>query len=358
MSNYTDHTDHPDREPEDVNEETVQAPQPDEPEEESMQPENSAPARPPRRSAAKAVTIILLALIAIAALAITLFGKRDGPLPTWQELYELAGFTEAPETHADQLAVHFIDVGQGDGILIQTPTGETVVIDAGERGNEKKMISYIKQYGDDTLEYVVATHPHSDHIGSLDNVIAAFTVRNVVMPRLTQINTPTHSFYKDLLTAVKKSGAKMISAKPCYTIPLGRGQCTVLSPSVQSEKLNDMSVVLRLDWGETSFLFMGDAGVAVEKQLLNGKYAGYLDADVLKVGHHGSGTSSSAMFLKAVDPRFGVISCGAGNDYGHPHKGTMDKLTKLGTTVLRTDTMGSIRIYSDGRQMYTETDNG
>ena len=119
-----------------------------------------------------------------------------------------------------------------------------------------------------------------------------------------------------------------------------------------------MSVVLRLDWGETSFLFMGDAESTVEKQLLNGKYADYLDADVLKLGHHGSSTSSSAKFLKAVDPQYSVISCGAGNDYGHPHKETIKKLSLMETTVLRTDTMGSIRIYSDGKQLYTETDNG
>ena len=303
----------------------------------------------------KAVTIIVIVLILIAALAITISQSRGGPLPTWDELAEMAGLTESTAPpHADDLCVHFIDVGQGDGILIQAPTGETVVIDAGERGNEQTMINYIKTYGDDTIEYVVATHPHTDHIGSMDDVIDTFTVENVIMPRLSKENTPTTSTYKSFLTAVKRSGAKTIAAKPGYTFSLGKGICTVLSPASQSDNLNNMSVVLRLDWGETSFLFMGDAETAVEKQLLNGQYASYLDADVLKLGHHGSSTSSSKKFLTAVSPQYSIISCGVDNDYGHPHKETMQKLSNLDTTVLRTDTMGTIRIYSDGMTLTPE----
>lgn len=304
------------------------------------------------------VTIATILILLVAATAVTLSELRGGPLPTWDEIYSLAGLTEPPVVYSRCLAVHFIDVGQGDSILIEAPNGDTMLIDAGERGNEQNVTDYIRQYGDDTLEYVTATHPHSDHIGSMGSVIRAFTVQNVIMPRLKKENTPTHDFYKNMLTAIKKSHAKTIAAKPGYTFSFGKGTCTVLSPAEQSDNLNDMSVVLRLDWGETSFLFMGDAETAVERQLMNGKYADYLDADVLKLGHHGSRTSSSAGFLKAVTPDYCVISCAAGNDYGHPHKETTDKLAKLHTTVLRTDKMGSIRMYSDGETIYTETDHG
>ena len=303
-------------------------------------------------------TIVIVLLLLVTATAITLSELNGGPLPTWDELGSLAVLTEPPVVYSRCLAVHFIDVGQGDSILIEAPNGDTMLIDAGERGNEKTVTEYIKQYGDDTLEYVVATHPHSDHIGSMDDVINSFTVRNVLMPRLSKANTPTHSFYKSFLTAVRKSGAATIAAKPGYTFSLGKGTCTVLSPARQSDDLNNMSVVLRLDWGNTSFLFTGDAESAVEKELLNGDYAQYLDASVLKLGHHGSNTSSTMSFLNAVSPAYSVISCGAGNDYGHPHRETMEKLSKLDTTVLRTDTMGSIRMYSDGETIYVETDNG
>ncbi len=303
-----------------------------------------------------AIAIILILLA--ASTAVTLSELHGGPLPTWDELASRAGLIEPAVDYSRCLAVHFIDVGQGDSILIEAPTGETMLIDAGERGNERNVIRYVKKYGDKTLEYVVATHPHSDHVGSMDDVIGAFTVQNVIMPRLSAEMTPTHPFYEDVLHAIKKSHAKTIAAKPGSTFSFGRGTCTVLAPAGQSEDLNDMSVVLRLDWGGVSFLFTGDAQAAEEKELLAGKYADLLDVDVLKLGHHGSRTSSSAKFLKAVTPTYGVVSCGAGNDYGHPHKQTLDKLALLGTTVLRTDTMGSIRMYTDGETIFVETDHG
>ncbi len=303
-------------------------------------------------------SIVIELLLLIGAVAITLSELHGGPLPTWDELASMAEVTEPPVVYKRCLAVHFIDVGQGDSILVQTPTGETMLIDSGERGNERTVTEYIEKYGDKTLEYIVATHPHSDHIGCMGDVINAFTVKNILMPRLSETNTPTHSFYRDMLTAIKKSRAKTIAAKPGYTFSFGKGMCTVLAPYEQSDELNDMSVVLRLDWGETSFLFTGDAETDEENRIMSGKYSEYLDADVLKLGHHGSGTSSSERFLKAVTPEYGVISCGAGNDYGHPHKQTLEKLKKLDTTVLRTDTMGSIRMYTDGETIYVETDNG
>ena len=311
----------------------------------------------PREGKRKAPWITLLAVV-IAAAAITVSEIRGGPLPTWDEIYTILGVSQDALDRDKCLAVHFIDVGQGDCIYVRAPDGSDMLIDAGENGNDKKILAYLKKYGDRELDYVVATHPHSDHIGSLDEVIADCTVHNVIMPRLSDVNTPTTSGYTSLLKAVKKSKAKVISAKPGKVFMLQDAVCTVLSPKTQSENLNNMSVVLRLELGERSFLFTGDAETEVEKQMLQGDYASKLNVDVLKLGHHGSHTSSSAAFLKAVLPEYGVISCGAGNDYGHPHKETLQKLSKLETTVMRTDKQGSIRFYTDGAEFMVESDNG
>ena len=305
--------------------------------------------------------ILLIALLlAAAALAITVSEKTDGPLPTWEELYTAVGITESQTNPEDILTVHFIDVGQGDSILIQAPDG-AMLIDAGERGNEQKMERYLRKYRIRKLDYVVATHPHSDHIGSMPAVLDSFAVSHILMPQLTQSNTPTNTVYKNFLSAVqrsKKKGAEVLAAKPGITFSVGRADCTVLSPKTQTDDLNDMSVVLRVDWGSTSFLFMGDAGLQVEKELRNGEFAGKLNVDVLKVGHHGSSNASGQSFLTKVSPMYSVISCGKNNDYGHPHDATIQKLQKMNTTVLRTDEKGSIRVVSDGENLRWESDHG
>ncbi len=321
--------------------------------------EDSAPVQPrSSRPFNRKLTWIILAVVVVAAAAITVSEMRGGPLPTWDEIYELAGLHEDALDHSDCLSVHFVDVGQGDCIYIQAPDGESMMIDAGENGNGDNVLSYLDTYGTRALDYVVSTHPHSDHIGSLDEVIRGCTVKNVIMPRLSESNTPATAAYRNLLSAVKASKAKVISAKPGKTVLLGSAVGTVLSPQEQSDNLNNMSVVLRLDFGEVSFLFTGDAETPIEKDLLAGSYADRLHADVLKLGHHGSSTSSSAAFLRAVDPAYAIISCGAGNDYGHPHRETMQKLAKMEQVqVLRTDKSGSIRFYTNGEEIEVQTDH-
>lgn len=299
-------------------------------------------------------TVLIIALVVIAAAVISVSEMQDGSLPTWDVLYGTAGLTE-PQTEPSQnnLTVHFIDVGQGDSILVQTPQGN-MLIDAGDNTQKKNLLAYLEEYGVTALDYAVATHPHSDHIGSMDDVLQALPVRSILMPRLSESNTPSNSSYQNFLTAVQQSGAKVIAAKPGMTFSMGQAEFTVLGPVSQAENINNMSVILRLDWGETSFLFTGDAESAEEKEILNGEYADYLEADVLKLGHHGSTSSSSKKFLQAVEPTYGIISCGVDNDYGHPHRETLDKAEKLGIQILRTDEMGSIRFTSDGQRLRWE----
>ena len=182
-----------------------------------MSPQPTAP------NASKKITVIILSVVVIAAIAVTVSQHFGGPLPTWDEIYEAAGFTEEPSsTHENDLAVHFVDVGQGDCIFVQTPTGESLLIDAGERGNEQTVVSYIEEYGDDTLEYVIATHPHSDHIGSLDDAIRAYAVQNVLMPRVTESNTPTSSAYKIFWRRSSSRRPRRLPPSPAIRFRLAR----------------------------------------------------------------------------------------------------------------------------------------
>lgn len=292
--------------------------------------------------------IILISLFVLTGI-VTCFIEFSQNSMTWDDIYTYLGIYPRVEND-DCLHVHFINVGQGDCTLIKT-NDSAVLIDAGEKGNEKLVTDYIKSQGIDTLDFVIATHPHSDHIGSLDEVIDSFTVKNVLMPKLSEFNTPTTSAYESFLKSVKASGARVISAKPGDVHSLGRIEMTVLSPFEQSDDLNDMSVVVNLSFGDTSFLFTGDAEKAAENLILDSDYSQYLKSDVLKVGHHGSSSSTGSNFLEAVSPQYAVISCAKGNDYGHPHKETISLLYDYGIEILRTDDLGTVIIESDGKNI-------
>lgn len=254
-------------------------------------------------------------------------------------------------------SVHFIDVGQGDCELI-LDHGKALLIDAGEADEADTVISYLRRQKVETIDYLVATHPHSDHIGALPAVIRAFAVKNVILPRLSQENTPTTYYYEQLLTAVKNSGARVIAAKPGAAYALGEGKFTVLAPMKQDEELNNMSVVLRLTYLEKGFLFTGDAEAPVEEQLL-ASHAD-LSCDVLKLGHHGSATSNTEPFLTAASPQYAVAECGYQNSYGHPHRETVALCRALGIELLRTDKHGNVvfLVADDGAITVKKEKNG
>lgn len=290
---------------------------------------------------------ILAGAVALVVLISGLLGL-DPKLLSWNDAYKSAGLSTGSAALDDPLTVHFIDVGQGDCEFIHTDSFN-MLIDSGESGNEDTVISYLRNYNVKTLDYVVATHPHSDHIGSMPGIIDAFTVKNVIMPRLAQSNTPTSAEYENFIAAVKKSGAHVYAATPGKTYTSGDISFTVLSPFEQSENLNDMSAAIKLTYKKTSFLFMGDAEASLEKQILDS--GENVDCDVIKLGHHGSSTSSSEDFLKAASPQLAVISCGVDNEYGHPHKQTLDRLDALGIEYRRTDKEGTIIAGSDGSRI-------
>ena len=251
--------------------------------------------------------------------------------------------------------VHYIDVGQGDCELVECD-GKYMLIDAGENGYEDAVINYLRKLGVEKLDYIVASHQHSDHIGGMAEVLSEFNADKIIMPRLTKEQTPTNSTYKDFLQAVQNSEAKVIEAKVGAKYTLGTSEFEILGPVTNdAEDINNMSVVMRLEFGENSFLFTGDDETEEEKEILEN--GAYLDCDVLKAGHHGSSTSSSKDFLSAVTPEICIISCGEDNKYGHPHENALKRMKKQTETIYRTDICGDIIVESDGKNLSVSYEN-
>jgi len=241
------------------------------------------------------------------------------------------------------LKVSFVDVGQADCIIFQY--GESaMIIDAGGNSGASSLVSTIKNMGISKFDVAVGTHPHEDHIGGLDAVIDSFEISKVYMPKISH----TTKTFEDVLIAIQNKGLTVTTPVPGSAFTLGEDvQCTILAPNSASyDNLNNYSIVIKVVYGNTSFLITGDAEAESEEEMLAKGYD--LDADVLKVGHHGSTSSTSPAFLSAVSPEYAVICVGEGNTYGHPHQETIDKLNAAGVQIYRTDLNGTIVLTSDG----------
>lgn len=242
------------------------------------------------------------------------------------------------------LRVDFLNVGQADCALLST-NGHYMVIDGGNNGDADRILSYLEEQGVEKLDAVVGTHPHEDHIGSLDAIINHFDVDAVYMPKIMH----TSKTFEDVLDAVANKGLKIKSPSPGDTIDFNGLEIEVLGPQREYKDFNNNSIVLKVNAGETAFLFTGDAEETAEKDILQ---AGYdLQADVLKVGHHGSSTSSSQAFLQAVKPKYAVISVGVGNSYHHPEEEALQRLQSIGAEIYRTDLQGDIVCTTDGKNI-------
>lgn len=240
------------------------------------------------------------------------------------------------------VSVYGFDVGQGDSTFIRTKT-DTILIDGGNNGKGDDVVRYLKALGVTRLTAVIATHPDADHIGGLDTVLEAFDVDQVYAPRVNH----TTDTYRDFLLAVKNEGVTIKTAKAGVVIPSESADFEIIAPLTDGTRdLNSWSAVLKMTHEENTFLFMGDAPIRTEQQLLT---AGIdVKADVLKIGHHGADTSSSIPFLQAVHPERALISAGEGNAYNHPRPTVMNALAAESITIDRTDRMGTIEYTSDG----------
>ena len=246
------------------------------------------------------------------------------------------------------IELHMIDVGQGDSILIKAPGGN-ILIDAGEnkKSTEEALKSYIDSVGVTEFKYVIFTHPDADHIGGADMIVDTYSIDTVLMEPYNYGSET--AVYKDLMSEITEHSVTVVDPSPNEEYKVGGAVLTILSPTKDYGDKNDNSIVARLDYGETSVMLTGDAEKKVEKDILATYSKSKLDCDVLKVGHHGSSTSSTQEFIDAVTPQYAIISVGEGNKYNHPNEDTVKRLEDAGATVLRTDQLGNIVLESDGK---------
>lgn len=258
---------------------------------------------------------------------------------TAQSGQETAGVSEG-----GSFTIHFIDVGQADSALV-TCDGHSMLIDGGNADDSNLVYSVLQRETEGHLDYVIGTHAHEDHIGGLSGAFEADTADVTFCP-VTEYDSKAFQNFK--ARADERGGGITVPAVG-DTFTLGEANVTVVAVNSVPEDTNNTSIVIRIVYGDTSFLFTGDAEQETEEKILESEQD--IESTVLKVGHHGSSTSTSQAFLDAVNPTYTVISCGKDNSYGHPHSETLAKLASAGVEVLRTDELGDIYCTSDGTEV-------
>lgn len=252
-------------------------------------------------------------------------------------------------TNNDLLKVHYLDVGQGDSIFIELPNNETMLIDAAESYQSENIINYLKNLNYQKIDYVIGTHPHTDHIGGLKDIINTFEIGKIYMPKAVS----TTRTYESLLMAIKDKNLKINTAKAGTSIiDTDALKINILAPNSETyTELNNYSVVTKITYGTTKFLFMGDAEKLSENEIKED-----VTADVIKIGHHGSNTSSSIDFIKKVNAKYGIISVGLNNKYNLPKEETITNWENSGTKIYLTSINGTITAISDGTNIKIESE--
>ena len=252
-------------------------------------------------------------------------------------------------TNNDLLKVHYLDVGQGDSIFIELPNNETMLIDAAESYQSENIINYLKNLNYQKIDYVIRTHPHTDHIGGLKDIINTFEIGKIYMPKVVS----TTKTYESLLMTIKDKNLKINTAKAGTSIiDIDTLKINILAPNNSTyTELNNYSVVTKITYGTTKFLFMGDAEKLSENEIKED-----VTADVIKIGHHGSNTSSSIDFIKKVNAKYGIISVGLNNKYNLPKEEIITNWENSGTKIYLTSINGTITAISDGTNIKIESE--
>ncbi len=295
-----------------------------------------------KRQVSNKVNKIFNKIIVVLLIAIGIYYAKD----IIQTSFSFNEKTEEENvSNNKELNIYFLDVGQADSILIQEEN-KVMLIDAGNNADGDNLVKYLEKLNIKDIDVLVGTHPHEDHIGGLDNVINYANIGKIYLPDVT---TTTKTF-EDVLLAIKNKDYTITIPKIGEKFSLNNMNFEILYTGTNEKDLNESSIVIRLDYFNTSYLFMGDAPKSVEKKIINKN----IQVDVLKVGHHGSSYSTSSNFLDKVNPKYAIISVGKNNKYNHPKEEIIDLLNKKNIMIYRTDLDGTIKLVSDGNNINIE----
>ena len=292
----------------------------------------------------------IAALALAAALALGLAACDASAVVPGSSTPTVSTAQPAGDDQTANFEMHFLDVGQALSVLVECD-GQYMLYDGGNVDDGSYVVSYLQNLGVEELQYVFCSHAHEDHVGGLSAALAYFPADHVYSP-VTEASTKC---FQDFVKYTGQQGLQVEVPAAGTVWPLGSATVTMLGPVAQYDNTNDTSIVLRVDYGSTSFLLTGDMESDAERDLVNS--GANLKADVLQVGHHGSSTSTSYIFLNAVLPEMGIISCGVNNKYGHPHEETLSILRDAGVDVYRTDLLGTITVSSDGQNYTVATEH-
>lgn len=264
------------------------------------------------------------------------------------KIYRAFNVIDGVQRQDDDFAVYYLDVGQGNCSVIICED-KVLMIDTGTVNQSKKVKESLKCLDIDTIDYLVITHQHDDHMGNAEWIISDYSVKNIVMPKLPEDNQVYSLTYKHLLNAIAKYKVNPIAVNSVYGFQLGSSNIRMFVADDSDKDLNDNSIVTRITYQDTSFIFTGDAEKNVEKQLLRSDFV--VKSDVILIGHHGSANATSEEFIKEVDPSVAVISCGEDNSYGHPRNVIVDRILKYNIDLYITSDIGDVTIISDGKNV-------
>lgn len=314
---------------------------------------------------ARILSLFLISVIFAFCILVTMSDKIGvEAIPNWQEVGSffktvtqtvMANQSQDNTNLSGKLQIDIIDVGQADSNLIRTAE-KTVLIDAGEREDIQKILDILRQKNVKKIDYLIATHPHADHIGGMAELIRTIPVDTIILFDIPSQSIPTTRVYSELLLAIAEQGVAVMKAHSGKVLSLGNGATlNILAPTKPFTDLNNLSIVSKIVFGENSFLFTGDIEKQSEEALLS-KNKSVLNVDVLSIAHHGSNTSTTKAFLDATSPSIATIAVGLDNKYNHPHNDVITRLNKAGVTLYRTDLQGTLTLTSDGTTIAVTTE--